>query len=150
GASPVSVINSMSLAHDRGIRVERRVGHSHEDFETTLGVTVTTTVRSTTVVGAMVGEQGRIVRIDDFKVDFVPEGHVIIPRNHDVPGVIGRVGSLLGESNINIASYHQSRHDGGGEAIAAIAVDHEANEDLVKRLCALSDVIDVRQVSLGT
>ena len=71
----------------------------------------------TRVAGALLGEsQPRIVRINDFRVDMVPRGTLLVLQNQDVPGVIGRVGTLLGNAGVNIAGYHQSRLDAGGDA----------------------------------
>src|SRR3989454_9050266 len=78
------------------------------------------------VTGALIGgSHGRVIRIDDFHVDVVPDGWMLVIRNRDVPGVIGRVGSALGSAGINIASYHQARRSlpsasgGPNDALAA-------------------------------
>ena len=150
GVGPVSLINSMALAVDRGISVERRVGPPATGLETTVGVDVTTDEKSVRVVGALFGDQvGRIVAIDEFAVDFMPQGNVLVLKNRDVPGVIGRVGTVLGEAGINIGSYYQSRSDGGREALAAIVVDMSPTEQVIKQLERLPDVLDVRFVDLN-
>jgi D-3-phosphoglycerate dehydrogenase / 2-oxoglutarate reductase len=63
------------------------------------------------------------VRIDRYRIVVQPRGSLLILRNRDVPGVIGRVGTLLGAPGINIAEYHQARMQAGEEALAAISVD---------------------------
>jgi hypothetical protein len=79
--------------------------------------------------GALLGEaHGRITRIGAFRVDVAPRGTLVVLRNRDVPGVIGRVGTLLGEAGVNIAEYHQARLQVGGEALAAISVDLDARQ----------------------
>jgi D-3-phosphoglycerate dehydrogenase / 2-oxoglutarate reductase len=75
-------------------------------------------------------------------------GTLVVLRNRDVPGVIGRVGTLLGAAGINIGEYHQARMQAGAEALAAISVDAAIGEDVMARLAALPDVISVRQVEL--
>jgi D-3-phosphoglycerate dehydrogenase len=82
-------------------------------------------------------------------VDVRPEGVLVILRNRDVPGVIGRVGTLLGEQGVNIGEYHQGRLEAGGEAMAAIAVDEKLSAELIASLARLPDVVSVRQVDLG-
>jgi D-3-phosphoglycerate dehydrogenase len=113
-------------------------------------VTLGTAGHATTVVGAVVGDRGRIIRIDGFTVDVPAEGFLIVIRNRDVPGVIGRVGTVLGEAATNIAFYHQSRRADpeGPAALAAIAVDHPPAPDVLRRLTALADVTDVRLAAL--
>ena len=152
GVGPVSLVNAMTLAKERAIAVSRRAGAPARGFETTVGVTVQTDDRSTTVVGALIGDRirvGRLVRIDQFAVDVPAEGFILVLRNHDVPGVIGRVGTVLGEAAINIGSYHQSRRaDGQGEALAAIILGQHPGAEIVSRLEALPDVTEVRVAAL--
>src|SRR6185369_4205661 len=97
--------------------------------------------RSIRVGGAMLGDvQGRIVRIGAFRVDVAPRGNMVVLRNRDVPGVIGRVGTLLGEAGVNIAEYHQARLQVGGEALAAVSVDGGVGEEVKRRLLELPEV----------
>ena len=86
------------------------------------------------------GAPPRLTRIDNFHIDIQPRRNLIILTNRDVPGVIGRVGTLLGEARINIASYHQSRLAQGGDALAAISVDDDVPPEVCRRLLQLPDV----------
>jgi D-3-phosphoglycerate dehydrogenase len=88
------------------------------------------------------------VQIDDFRVDVAPRGTLLVLRNHDVPGVIGRVGTLLGNAGINIAGYHQSRLDAGGDALAVVNVDGRVDPTVLDALGKLPEVKSVRQVQL--
>ncbi len=91
-----------------------------------------------------------MIRINGFPVDVPADGNVLLLRNRDVPGVIGRVGGLLGDAEVNIASYHQARKDeAGGEALAAIVVDQVPPSDVLEQLGRLSDVLEVRFASLN-
>jgi D-3-phosphoglycerate dehydrogenase len=150
GVGPVSIVNAVVLAEQRGMVVERRVGNPVSGFETTIGVTLETSDRTVTVVGAVISERlGRIIRINDFTVDIPAERHVVVLRNRDVPGVIGHVGTALGEAHINIASYHQSRlEQPGSEALAAIVVDEPPAPAVLRRLESLPDVLEVRFANL--
>ncbi len=151
GVSPVSMVNASVVAEDRGIKVSRKVGAPLAGFETTIGIKLSTADRVTHVVGAVTREKvGRIIRVNDFEVDVPADGHVLILRNRDVPGVIGRVGTLLGQAQINIASYHQSRRAvGGDEAMAAIVVDQAPASAVVASLSELADVLEVRHANLN-
>lgn len=105
--------------------------------------------RSLRVGGALLGEShGRIVRIGAFRVDVAPRGTMLVLRNHDVPGVIGRVGTLLGEAGVNIAEYHQARLQAGGEALAAVSIDTPVPREVLDRLASLPEVLEVRQVKM--
>ena len=86
------------------------------------------------------GASPRITRIGEFTVDVTPRRTMLVLTNADRPGVIGRVGTLLGDAGVNIAEYHQSRTSQGGNALAAITVDGTIDADLRKRLLASPDV----------
>ncbi len=89
---------------------------------------------------AAAGTAPRLTRIGGFHVDVMPRRNMIVLTNQDVPGVIGRVGTLLGDAGVNIAEYHQARLAQGGEALAAISVDGAADAALRQRLLDLPDV----------
>lgn len=145
----VNLVNVHHVASERGIETAfTRVdgaGELGEEIELRLEGGD----RAIRVAGALLGDvQGRIVRIGAFRVDVAPRGNMVVLRNRDVPGVIGRVGTLLGEAGINIAEYHQARLQVGGEALAAISVDGPIPADVCNGLSALPEVLDVRQVDL--
>jgi hypothetical protein len=132
-----------------------RTGAPEAGFETSIGVKLDTARGRVRVAGALIGDShGRVIRIDDYHVDIAPDGWMLVIRNRDVPGVIGRVGSALGGAGINIASYHQARrsaHPGGGatEALAAINVDQALTNGILDTLQALPDIVDVRLANFG-
>jgi hypothetical protein len=148
GVGPVSVVNAQSLAEERGRRLSRRKAAPVPGYETTVAVALRGAGTATSVAGALVGDRGRIVGIDGFAVDVPAEGRLIVLRNRDVPGVIGRVGTVLGEAGMNIGVYHQSRRPGDGMALAAIGVDQPPSAAVVAQLAALPEVTDVRVVVL--
>src|SRR5262249_25402964 len=94
GIEQVSMVNALAVAEGRGIRLSRRIGSPEAGFETTVEVRVKAGDDGPTVAGALFGERvGRVIGINGFAVEFLPEGYVIVVRNRDVPGVIGRVGT---------------------------------------------------------
>lgn len=150
-AGPVSLVNAQVLAEEQGIQLARKTGAPEPGFETSVGVKVDTVRGRVRVAGALVGNShGRVVRIDDYHVDVAPEGWMLVMRNRDVPGVIGRVGTVLGGAWINIASYHQARRaTPGQEALAAINVDQALKNGVLEELQRLPDVLDVRLAHFG-
>jgi len=150
-AGPVSLVNAQVLAEEQGIQLARKTGAPEPGFETSIGVKVDTARGRVRVAGALVGNRhGRVVRIDDYHVDVAPEGWMLVMRNRDVPGVIGRVGTVLGSAGINIASYHQARRaTPGEEALAAIDVDQALTNGVLGELQRLPDVLDVRLAHFG-
>jgi D-3-phosphoglycerate dehydrogenase len=145
----VNLVNVHHVAAERGIET----AFTHVDGPGELGEEIELRLeggdRSIRVGGALLGEvQGRIVRIGAFRVDVAPRGNMVVLRNRDVPGVIGRVGTLLGEAGVNIAEYHQARLQVGGEALAAISVDGPMPREVCDHLSSLPEVLDVRQVDM--
>ncbi len=150
GIDAVSLINAAMIAEEREISVHRRFGKPAAGYETTVGVKVETPDRTSTVVGALAGDQQSVIRIDDYTVDIPPIGDVLILKNRDVPGVIGRVGTVLGGGDVNIGFYYQARHESlGGDALAAVGVDQPPSAALLAKLKELPDVLDVWLVRLG-
>ena len=149
GDGAVNTVNALHVAAGHGIRVDQVQLDPRDGFAEQLEVRATTDAGETRVSGALLGSaHPRIVRIDDFRVDMAPRGTLLILRNQDVPGVIGRVGSLLGDAGINIAGYHQSRLDAGGDALAVVNVDARIDSSIIDALGRLPEVHSVRQVRL--
>lgn len=147
GSGRVNTVNALHVASAHGIRVDQIRLDSRDVFAEQLEVRATTDAGETRVAGALLGEaHPRIVRIDDFRVDMVPRGTLLVLRNQDVPGVIGRVGTLLGNAGINIAGYHQSRLDVGGDALAVVNLDARVDQAILETLGALPEIHSVRQV----
>jgi D-3-phosphoglycerate dehydrogenase len=159
GDSRVNLVNAPRIAEARGMQVQRVRSDRRRDYAEYLevhgggngGAGRAGRPGSPIVVGgALLSEGGhpRVVRIGEHRVDVVPQGTILLLRNKDVPGVIGRVGTALGSAGVNIAGYHQSRIEAGGDALAAVSVDHRLDAGLLARLRELPDVRDVRQVVL--
>ncbi|PYP45925.1 MAG: phosphoglycerate dehydrogenase [Gemmatimonadetes bacterium] len=148
---PVSMVNALLIAEERGLRHARRTGTPEPGFETTVGVTLEAARGRARVAGTVLGnEHGRVIRIDDYHVDVAPEGWMLVIRNRDVPGVIGRVGTLLGGAGINIGSYHQARVAfPGHDALAAITVDQPLLNGVLEELAQVPDIQLVRLVNFG-
>jgi D-3-phosphoglycerate dehydrogenase len=149
GRGGVNLVNALHLAESRGIHTSRVLLEPDGDFTEYVELRLAGGGMETRVAGALRGDHPRIVRIDAYPVDVRPEGVLVILRNRDVPGVIGRVGSLLGEAGVNIAEYHQGRLEAGGEALAAVAVDEKLPAELLEDLAHLPDIVNVRQLDLG-
>ncbi|PSQ47743.1 phosphoglycerate dehydrogenase [Halobacteriales archaeon SW_7_65_23] len=95
------------------------------------------------------GEDPRIVRIDGYRVDAVPHGHMLAARNHDTPGVIGFIGTVLGENDINIAGMFNGRQTIGGEALSVYTLDDPVPDDVLAELNADEHIIDTKYISLN-
>jgi D-3-phosphoglycerate dehydrogenase len=136
----LNLINARSLAEARGLELSctesRSLGHDQA-----LQVSLSGGMQELAVGGvALDGAQPRLTRIGGFHIDVAPRDTLVILTNNDVPGVIGRVGTLLGDAGVNIAEYHQARLAQGGEALAAISVDGAVGAGVREALLKLPDV----------
>lgn len=145
----INLVNAQHVASERNIETAwTHAGSS--DVGEEIELRMESGNRAVRVAGALLGEShGRITRIGAFRVDVAPHGTFLVLRNRDVPGVIGRVGTLLGEQGVNIAEYHQARLQMGGEALAAVSIDSPLEPAVMQRLTALPEVIEVHQVEMG-
>ncbi len=146
----VNVVNALLIAEERGITVTIAQRHSADDDAPALRAVVATQRSEQQVAGDLFGprNEGRITEIDGFRIEVVPVGHMLVLRNRDVPGVIGRVGTLLGERRINISRFHLGRRAPGGEAMAVIETDGPVDEETLNALRAAEDVLSVCRIEL--
>jgi D-3-phosphoglycerate dehydrogenase len=135
----LNLINARSLAEARGI--ELSCSESASLGVAGLQVSLSGGMQELAVGGsAPEGSTGRLTRIGGFHIDVAPRDTLVVLTNNDVPGVIGRVGTLLGDNGVNIAEYHQARLAQGGEALAAISVDGAVGPGVREALLNLPDV----------
>ncbi|MBX9928426.1 MAG: phosphoglycerate dehydrogenase [Gemmatimonadaceae bacterium] len=136
----LNLINARQVAEARGIALAF-VGEGEPPHARAIEVRVRAGGVEQRVGGvAALDAAPRVTRIGAFRVDVAPRGTLIVLSNHDVPGVIGRVGTALGDAAVNIAEYHQARLAQGGDALAVISADGVVDESVRARLAALPDV----------
>jgi len=149
----VNLVNAFLIAEERGIAVTTTYVRTGTDSAPAIHTQVLTSGGEQTLAGAIFGysgqtREGRITEIDGFRIEAVPHGHMLVMRNRDVPGVIGRVGTILGERSVNISRFHLGRRERGGEAMAVIEVDAPLDDATLRELRAFEPVISARQIEL--
>jgi D-3-phosphoglycerate dehydrogenase len=145
----VNYVNAPRLAEERGITVTQTRHPAAEDYSNVILCRAHSNKETRLVGGALfLHVQPRIVLLDEFRIDALPHGPALILANHDVPGVIGKVGTLLGGHGINIAEWQMGRSGPGGEAVSFINIDSPVGDEVMRELRALSTIVDVRQVTL--
>ena len=146
----VNAVNAPRIAEQRGIDVTESKSHQSEDFQSLVTVTVGNDEDSISVCGTQfAGNDPRIVRIDGYRVDAVPHGHMLVARNEDTPGVIGFIGTTLGEYDVNIAGMFNGRETIGGEALSVYTLDDPVPGELLDRLNADDRIIQTTYISLN-
>ncbi|HEY0376438.1 MAG TPA: phosphoglycerate dehydrogenase [Pyrinomonadaceae bacterium] len=149
----VNLVNAFLIAEERGIAVTAAYTRAGSDTAPAIRTTVLTTtseqrVSGTLFSGAGQTSDGRVTEINGFRIEAIPRGHMLVTRNRDVPGVIGRIGTLLGEHNVNISRFHLGRRERGGEAMAVIETDMPLDDATLRELRAFEPVISARQIEL--
>lgn len=129
------------LAQERGIAIEESTGDP-ETYRNSIEVTVESQNASVKITGTIT-EEGRqhIVRVNDYWIDFSPQGQLLLFQNHDRPGVIGKIGKLLGDSQVNIANFTLGRKDASGLALAVMEVDGLISDELLSAMEKDGDLI---------
>ncbi|MBX9730720.1 MAG: ACT domain-containing protein, partial [Sphingomonas sp.] len=137
----VNMVNAPFLAKERGIDV-REIRHDREgDYHTMVRVTVKTDAGDKSVAGTLFGDAApRLVELFGIKVEADLAGHMLYVVNEDAPGFIGRLGTTLGESGVNIGTFHLGRRSAGGEAIVLLSVDEAVTPGLIANVRALPGV----------
>jgi len=145
----VNYVNAPLLAKVRDITVTEQKVAQNKGFTNLLTVSLKTTQETRMVAGTRLNGYGaRIVKIDDFAIDVAPEGYLLYIHHNDRPGVIGRVGSILGENGVNIATMQVGRRDIGGDAIMMLSVDKPLTAELLDTMGELAEVKSVTQIEL--
>ncbi len=145
----VNDVNASYLAEKRGIEVNEHKSSQTKGFTNLLKVEVKTKSSTRTVAGTLLNGLGpRIVQVDNYSVDVIPDGHMIFVNHTDQPGVIGKVGSSLAEKNINIAAMQVGRSDVGGEAIMILTVDKHVEDEDLNLLRDLEEIHGVTVIEL--
>jgi len=148
-SSVVNYVNAREIAKERGIKVVESKTTESKGFLNRVTVRVRTSGGESEVAGAAFGHGViRLVKINDFYLEAVPEGYILMLHNRDVPGVVGSVGNLLGEAKINIAGLELGRERVGGMAVSFIHVDERVPEQVLERLRELPSIVSAALVDL--
>ena len=131
----VNYVNAPSIARQRGITVKENKSNSASIYRSLITVKITSEEGSTTIAGTLFEGSGmRIVQIDDYNIEVIPSRYMVVIRYHDRPGVVGKVGTLLGRNNINIGSMQVGCNQYRGEAIMVLQVDCPVQPQIIEEL----------------
>ena len=145
----VNAVNAGRIAEERGVEVTEERTRQATDFRSLVTVTVGDGEDAIPVCGTLFADDDpRIVRIDGYRLDAVPSGQMLVARNYDTPGVIGFVGTVLGEADVNIAGMFNARETIGGEALTVYNLDDPVPDETVATLADDERIIEVRLISL--
>lgn len=145
----VNYVNAPSVAEARGIHLSEEKAASAEDFSTLIRLTVRAGNEQNAVAGTIFGKyEPRIVRINKFRLEAVPEGHMLFIYNTDRPGVIGAIGTTIGRHNINIARMHVGQEKERGQNVILLTTDTPVTPECLKEVRDLEHVAQAIQLEL--
>jgi len=145
----VNVVNALLIADERGIKVTTSYTQTGKGANADIRTTAVVASGEQTASGLVFSNgEGRITEISGFSIEAVPTGFMLVTKNRDVPGVIGKIGMLLGEAQVNISRFYLGRKAKGGEAMAVIEIDSPLEDSFLADLRNLEPIIAVKQVKL--
>jgi D-3-phosphoglycerate dehydrogenase len=148
---PVTYVNAPLMAQERGIQVEETKSASSQDYVNLVVIRAESDDGPVVVGGSLFGKanEEHLVRVYDFSIDMEPQRYLCLLRYADRPGVIGKVGTVLGAAEINIASIKVSRETIGGEALMGLTVDSPIPAEVVQEIAVVAQAREARFIDLG-
>ena len=146
----VNYVNAERIAASRGVRLVRSSRGEAQDYPHLVRVRALATDRHAELAGAVFGAgEPRVVEYQGYRLEFEPRGRLLLLVSRDVPGAVGRIGTLLGDAGINIADIHLARKVTTGEALSVLRIDEPPTPEVLAELSALAAVQSVQTVDFG-
>jgi len=142
----VNFVNAPILAKERGIQVTENKTSTAGDYSSLIQVKIKTPGETVRVAGTIFGKkEPRVVRVNQFTLEAIPEGHMLLVNTNDRPGVVGNIGTTLGESGINIGQMQFGRELKEGKSLVVLNTDQRVNGEVVEKLRRLPNVLSVHR-----
>jgi len=143
----VNYVNAPSMAKQRNIKVKEMKNKEAENFANLITVRVTTAASEIRVQGTLFGDEGRIVMINDYRVDVDPHARILICPHINRPGIIGKVGSVMGGADINISGMQVGKTDVSGTNIMVVTVDNDIPPHILKEVIGIDGIFGAKLVN---
>jgi D-3-phosphoglycerate dehydrogenase len=148
GGSDVNEVNAPAFAESLGLQISESRLSAPGDYTDMLELSAAAEGKTVSVGGAFFGATPRIVSINSRPVEARPHGVVLVLENTDRPGMVGRIGSMLGDHGVNIATMSLSRNQAGGTALTVLNLDTAPGEDLLAEIRASEDIRSAQVIEL--
>lgn len=148
GGNEINEVNAPAFAETLGMKVTESRLSAAGDYTDLLELSAMAEGKTVSVAGAFFGATPRIVSINSRPVEARPHGVILVLENTDRPGMVGRIGNLLGEHGVNIATMSLSRNQAGGKALTVLNLDTAPNEQLLAEMRASEDIHSARVIEL--
>ncbi|HAR45490.1 MAG: phosphoglycerate dehydrogenase [Nitrospirae bacterium GWC2_57_13] len=145
----VNYVNAPLIAKDRGIEVKVGTTSGSSEYTSLITLKVKANGKQALVAGTLNSKkEPRIVQVDNFPMETVPDGYMLVLMNNDKPGVIGGIGTILGQNGINIARMQFGREKQGGLAVSVVSIDSPVSDDLMEKIKKLPNVLSVKLIKI--
>ena len=142
----VNWVNAPYIAKARGINVRETSTTETKNYSNLITMTARSGSKEHHVSGTLLNNEMRLVRVDDYRIEIVPSRFMLVTTHHDCPGVVGKIGTLLGNENVNIASMQLGRKTAGGEAMMVLQVDEQMADETLNKVRELDIIASARFV----
>lgn len=146
----VNYVNAPSIAKQRNIKIQEIKNKDVENFANLITVTIKTPKNEQSVQGALFGTEGRIVTINEYRVDVDPHARILICPHINRPGMIGQVGSLLGKYKINISGMQVGKTAIAGTSMMVLTIDNDINQSVIDEVLKIDGIFDAKLVNFYT
>ena len=144
----VNMVNAPVMASERGIELSEVRTERAGDYQTLIRLTVVTNTQSRSVTGTLFGgNRPRVIEVKGVPLEAELRSHMLYVTNEDKPGLIGLLGTVLGDAGLNIATFQLGRADVGGDAIALVEVDQAVPADVLAKVAALPNVMQAKALN---
>jgi D-3-phosphoglycerate dehydrogenase / 2-oxoglutarate reductase len=145
----VNYVNAPLIAKDRGIEVKVSKSSGATEFTSLITLRIKAGGKDVSASGTLNSKkEPRIIQVDNFPMETVPEGDMLVLMNNDKPGVIGGIGTLLGQNGVNIARMQFGRESQGGLAMSIVSIDTPVSDELMAKIKKLPNVLSVKQIKI--
>ena len=145
----VNYVNACVLAKERGIAIEETKTERIENFANLISVATKTEKGELTIWGTIFAKGDlRIVKINQYFVEAHPAGYMLVVKNRDLPGVVGQIGTILGQNKINIAAMSFGREKPGGQAVSVLNVDGAIPKNVLEKVKKSKNIFDAKLIKL--
>ena len=148
GEETVNLVNARVVARERGLTVSETHTPQDQVYSDLVTLRVQTTDRERLVGGTVMRGQPHIVRIDDFWIDFVPQGSLLVEEHSDEPGLVGKIGTLLAEAGVSISFVQLGRQERGGPGIMVLGLDDPLTDGTLDAIAQTLGIQSARHVQL--
>lgn len=143
----INMVSAEAIAKDRGVVVEEMLCSDTGTYESYIKLTVKTDEYHRSIAGTVFSDgRPRIIQVRDINMDFEVSPHMMFVRNADKPGFIGTFGQIMGDENVNIATFNLGRERPGGDAITVVALDAPVTDEILEKVTALPQVVRAKRL----